>query len=47
MRSELAQGDPYLNFLNRARECEINTAVTDAAISVGKIKDILAAKPRL
>jgi len=47
LRSELTQGNPYLNFLNRARECEINTAVTDAARNIGKIKEVLAAKPRL
>lgn len=38
IRSELTQGDPYLNYLNRARECEINTAVSDAAVSIGKIR---------
>ena len=47
LRSELTHGDPYLNYLNRARECEINTAVTDAARNVGKIKEVLAAKPRI
>jgi len=47
IRSELTHGNPYLNYLNRARECEINESVSDAAKNVGKIKDILAAKPRL
>ena len=47
IRSEVVKGDPYLNFLNRARECEINTAVTDAARNVGRIRDVLAANPRL
>ena len=38
LRSELTHGSPYENYLNRARACDINTAVTSAAINVGKIK---------
>lgn len=45
LRSELSHGNPYENFLNRARECEINVAVTDSALEVAKISQILAAKP--
>ena len=31
-RSEVVKGNPYENFLNRARECEINTSVTKSAL---------------
>jgi hypothetical protein len=47
VRSEVTHGDPYLNFLNRARECQINVSITPSAFEVAKVKDILAAKPRL
>ena len=47
LRSEVVRGDPYENFLNRARECEINTSVTNSALEVRKISEVLAAKPRL
>jgi len=47
IRSEVIKGDPYLNFLNRARECQINSSITASAFDVAKVKDILAAKPRL
>ena len=47
LRSELVRGNPYENFLNRARECEINIDVTESALEVAKIKDVLSAKPRL
>ena len=43
----MVRGEPYENFLNRARECEINTSVTKSAFEVGKISEVLAAKPRL
>ena len=33
LRSEVVRGNPYENFLNRARECEINTSgVTKSAL---------------
>jgi hypothetical protein len=32
LRSEVVHGSPYQNFLNRARECEINTAVNKSAL---------------
>jgi hypothetical protein len=47
LRSEVVRGDPYLNFLNRARECEINSGVSSSALEVGRIREVLAAKPRL
>ena len=47
LRSEVVKGDPYLNFLNRARESDINTSVTNSAREVGRIHEILSAKPRL
>ena len=47
IRSELISGNPYENFLNRARECEINQNITKSAFEVATIKDVLARKPRL
>ena len=47
LKSEVVKGNPYENFLNRARECEINTTVSKSALEIGKIHEILAAKPRL
>ena len=32
LRSEAAQGNPYENYLNRARESEINTSVSNSAL---------------
>ena len=37
LRSEVANGHPYENFLNRARECEINEGVTQSALDVAKV----------
>ena len=31
LRSEVVAGNPYENFLNRARECEINVCVGEGA----------------
>ena len=47
LRSALVSGNPYENFLNLARECQINTGVTESAVEVAKIKDVLAGRPRL
>ena len=46
LRSEVVRGHPYENFLNRARQCEINVSVTPSALEIGKIHEVLA-KPRL
>ena len=32
LRSEVVKGNPYQNFLNKARECEINASVTESAL---------------
>jgi hypothetical protein len=41
IRSELAHGNPYENYLNMARKCQVNDKIQESAFIVKNVKNYL------